>query len=84
MAMRRYTHNSINGEYITLDDLEMFVTEMRGLRGMPGTATIRFRGLIEIDFNYGPRAASVTAEAEPSADDLRVSEPAKADERQQV
>lgn len=82
MSIRRYTHHAINGEYITLDDLELFAAEMKNQRGMPGTAAVRFRGHIELDFTgNGPRARTVTAEAEPSADDLLAEAPVRAGER---
>ena len=82
MPLRRYSHHAINGEFITLDDLKMFVAEMEEERGMPGTAVIRFRSLMEISLAHGPRAHTVTAEAEPSADDLFAEEPAMAGEQQ--
>lgn len=80
MTMRRFSHHAINDEYITLDDLELFVREMKDLRSMPGTATIRFRSLFEINLSDGPRAHTVTAEAEPSADDLLAEAPVRAGE----
>lgn len=81
--VRRYTHHPIDGEFITLDDLAMFVEDM-GAKGMPGTAVIRSRGRIELDFaGNGPRAISVTAEAEPSADDLHVQQSEKVHEAAQ-
>lgn len=76
---RRYTHHPLNGEFITLDDLELFAEELR-TRGMPGTSVIRTRSLLEINFDGGPRARTITAEAEPSADDLYERTSEKVDE----
>lgn len=80
MTVRRYTHHAINGEFITLDDLELFAQEMRTLRGVPGTAAVRFRGLFEINLESGPRAHTITVEYEPSADDLIAERPVKVGE----
>lgn len=62
----RYTHHPIDGVAITLDDLRIFLDEMTGYRGLPGTAVVRGRGgPMEIDFDAsGPRLRNLTAQTD--------------------
>jgi hypothetical protein len=51
---------------MTLDDVAGFVSEMMGHYELPGSTPVRCMGMIEIDFESGPRVARLTAD--PSAD----------------
>lgn len=51
---------------MTLDDLAEFVSEMMGHYELPGSTPVRAMGMIEIDFEAGPRIARLTAD--PTAD----------------
>jgi hypothetical protein len=56
---RPLTLNPAAGPVLTLDDLRDFVAEAYS-KGFPGTATPRFMGAVEFNFNHGPRASRVT------------------------
>ena len=62
----RYTHHPIDGAAITLDDLRVFLDEMTGYRGLPGTSVVRGKGgPMEVDFDSsGPRLRTVTVETD--------------------
>jgi hypothetical protein len=51
---------------MTLDDLAEFVAEMVGHYELPGSTPVRAMGMIEIDFEAGPRIARLTAD--PTSD----------------
>lgn len=75
----RYTHHPIDGVAITLDDLRMFLDEMTGYRGLPGTSVVRGKGgSMEIDFdNSGPRLRSITTETDDPGSRMNQAEHAR-------
>ena len=75
----RYTHHPIDGNRITLDDLRVFLDEMTGYRGLPGTAVVRGKGgPMEIDFdNSGPRLVMLTVETDDPGSRMNQAEHAR-------
>ena len=73
----RYTHHPNDGIAITLDDLRMFVDEMRGYRGLPGTAVVRGQGHVEIDLAGGARLRTVTVETDDPGSRMNQAEHAR-------
>lgn len=66
-AMRRRSLSASNPQVgMTLDDVAEFVAEMMGHYEMPGSTPVRCIGLIEIDFDAGPRIARLTADPDTS------------------
>lgn len=60
----KYSFNPADGTAITLDDLALFITEMRDLRQLPGDTPVRAFGLLEMDLQHGPRIARITADGD--------------------
>ena len=50
-----------DGQAMTLGDLAEFVAEMIGQRHLPESTPVRAMGVVEFDFQNGPRIARLTA-----------------------
>jgi len=61
----RFTFNPKDGNFLTLDDLEAFVAEMKTYRDLPGDTVVRGLGHMEIDLANGPRLRNITADSAP-------------------
>lgn len=61
MTARPLIFTPNDGRALTLDELSEFVAEAYA-KGIPGTATPRAAGVVELNLTHGPRIARLTVD----------------------